>query len=236
MGKSLLRKMKSEFIGSVYFSGTENVPKNNTAVPEHILAEIKEISINLSKIPAAETDHERQARIYPIILSEYNPAWPQWFAEEKANLEQLIGIENIARISHFGSTSVPGLTAKPTVDILLEIATTVDIEELIASLPNKEYICLRKEGNSLSEHDRVMFLKGYLSDGFADKVFHIHVRYPGNYDELHFRDYLIAHPETAAEYADLKRNLFKDYEHDRDGYTAAKGGFIREITQKAKEG
>jgi len=50
------------------------------------------------------------------------------------------------------------------------------------------------------------------------------------------RSFLIAHPETAAEYADLKRNLFKDYEHDRDGYTAAKGGFIREITQKAKEG
>ena len=103
-------------------------------------------------------------------------------------------------------------------------------------MPNEEYICLRKEGNSLSEHDRVMFLKGYLSDGFADKVFHIHVRYPGNYDELHFRDYLIAHPETAAEYAGLKRNLFKDYEHNRDGYTAAKGEFIRRITEKAKEG
>ena len=89
---------------------------------------------------------------------------------------------------------------------------TIDIEDLIASLPNEEYICLRKEGNSLSEHDRGMFLKGYLSDGFADKVFHIHVRYPGDYDELYFRDYLIAYPEATAEYADLKRNLFKDYE------------------------
>jgi len=191
--------------------------------------------INMMVRHILETDHERQARIYPIILSEYNPAWPQWFAEEKANLERLIGIENIAQINHFGSTSVPGLTAKPTVDILLEIAETVDIEELIASLPNKEYICLRKEGNSLSEHDRVMFLKGYLSDGFADKVFHIHVRYPGNYDELYFRDYLISHPEAAVEYTDLKRNLFKDYEHDRDGYTAAKGAFIKKITDKARK-
>ncbi|HCA28427.1 MAG TPA: hypothetical protein DEP23_02020, partial [Ruminococcaceae bacterium] len=117
-----------------------------------------------------ETDEERQARIYPIILSEYNPAWPEWYTEEKTNLERLIGVEKIARISHFGSTSVPGLTAKPTVDILLEITETIDIEELIASMPNQEYICLQKEGNSLSEHDRVMFLKGYTHTGFADKV------------------------------------------------------------------
>ena len=181
----------------------------------------------------AETDKERQARIYPVILSEHNPVWSEWFAEEKTNLERLIGKGNIARISHYGSTSVPGLTAKPTVDILLEIAETVDIEEFIALIPN-EYICLRKEGNSISEHDRVMFLKGYTDTGFADKVFHIHVRKPGDWDELYFRDYLIAHPEAATEYAALKRKLFKDYEHDRDGYTAAKGEFIKEVTDKAR--
>ena len=70
MGKSLLRKMKSEFIGAVYFSGTENVKQNSTAVPVHILAEVKELSINLSKAHETETDEERRARIYPIILSE----------------------------------------------------------------------------------------------------------------------------------------------------------------------
>ena len=64
-----------------------------------------------------ETDKERQARIYPIVLSEYNPDWPLWYAEEKANLERLIGAESIEKISHFGSTVVLGLAAKPTVDI-----------------------------------------------------------------------------------------------------------------------
>ena len=181
-----------------------------------------------------ETDDQRRARIYPIILSEYNPAWPEWYVEEKANLERLIGADNIARISHFGSTSVPGLTAKPTVDILLEIKEDTDIEELIAALPSPEYICLRREGNSLSEHDLVMILKGYLSDGFAEKVYHIHVRYSGDYDELYFRDYLITHPEAAAGYAALKRGLLTNYEHDRDGYTDAKGEFIKEITEKAR--
>ena len=84
-------------------------------------------------------------------------------------------------------------------DILLEIAETVDIEELISLMPEGEYITLRKEDNSLSEHDRVMIIKGYTETGFADKVFHIHVRNPGDWDELYFRDYLIAHPEAAVE-------------------------------------
>jgi GrpB-like predicted nucleotidyltransferase (UPF0157 family) len=81
----------------------------------------------------------------------------------------------------------------------------------------------------------LMFLKGYLPHGFAEKVYHIHIRYHDDWDELCFRDYLIAHPEAAAEYAALKRRLFKDYEHDRDGYTEAKGAFIKEIIRKSKE-
>ena len=78
-------------------------------------------------------------------------------------------------------------------------------------------------------------IKGYLPDGFAEKVYHIHVVYPGDHDELLFRDYLIAHPDAAAKYAELKRGLFQDYEHDRDGYTEAKGAFIKDVVRKARE-
>ena len=187
----------------------------------------KEIDIS------TETDEERRARIYPIILSEYNPMWPEWFAEEKSNLEKFIGKDNIAQISHFGSTAVPGLLAKPTVDILLEIHESTDINKLIAALPNTDYICLNETTltmPALPPHLRL--LKGYLPDGFAEKVYHIHVRYPGEWAELRFRDYLIANPETAAEYAILKRRLFRDYENDRDGYTKAKSDFIMEVTGK----
>ena len=82
-----------------------------------------------------------------------------------------------------------------------------------------------------------MFLGGYTSIGFAERVFHIHVQYYSDTesDEIIFRDYLIAHPETAKAYADLKRSLWKNFEHDRDGYTAAKGDFIRTVTERAKE-
>lgn len=184
--------------------------------------------------PLEQVTDEERTRLFPIILSEYNPAWPQWFAEEKENLLCLIGAENIARISHYGSTSVSGLLAKPTVDILLEINEDTDIDNLITSLQYPEYICLNPP-TTPSEPPHLMFLKGYTSTGFAEKVYHIHVRYPGDWDELYFRNYLIAHPETAAEYATLKAKLHKDFEYDRDGYTDAKSAFIRAVTEKARK-
>ena len=63
--------------------------------------------------PLSEVTDEERAALFPVILREYNPAYPQWFAEEKANLERLIGTENIVRTLHFGSTAVPGLLSKP---------------------------------------------------------------------------------------------------------------------------
>jgi SAM-dependent methyltransferase len=80
-----------------------------------------------------------------------------------------------------------------------------------------------------------MFLKGYTSAGFAEKVYHIHVRYPGDWDEMYFRDYLILHPEAAAAYATLKRQLQEQFAYDRDGYTDAKGAFIKDVTKRARE-
>jgi len=189
-------------------------------------------------LPASETDEERRARIYPIILSEYNPAWPEWYTVEKAILTRLIGAENFYRISHIGSTAVPGLTAKPTVDIILEINETTDLDKLTTALSSPEYICLSGAGLTMpTPPPHITFIKGYLSNGFDEKVYHIHVRYPNDNDtrdKLLFRDYLIAHPEAVTEYAELKHRLFKDYEHNRDGYTEAKSAFIKETIGKAR--
>lgn len=186
--------------------------------------------------PEHMTDAERAKR-FPIILSKYNPAWPQWYDEEKERLLELISDDAIVRINHIGSTSVPGLTAKPTVDILLEIAVDTNIEKLIASLPSDEYICIRKPTvpDPDNKPPHIMFLKGYTSQGFAEKVYHIHVRYPGDWDEVHFRDYLTLHPEAAAKYAELKVKLKGRFEHDRDGYTNAKGEFIKAVTKQARD-
>jgi len=66
------------------------------------------------------------------------------------------------------------------------------------------------------------------------KVYHLHVRYLDNWNELYFRDYLIEHSEVAEEYGRLKMSLWKKYEHNRDGYTEAKSDFINKHTEKAK--
>lgn len=80
----------------------------------------------------------------------------------------------------------------------------------------------------------MMFMKGYTPEGFKGQAYHLHVRYTGDWGELYFRDYLIAHPETAKEYGELKLLLMQQYKHNRDVYTEAKGDFIRKITAIAK--
>jgi len=77
------------------------------------------------------------------------------------------------------------------------------------------------------------FSKGYTPNGFAEKVFHLHLRKFGDNDELYFRDYLNEHPEIAKAYEILKLSLWKQYEHNRDGYTQRKTAFVNEYTQKA---
>ena len=83
--------------------------------------------------------------------------------------------------------------------------------------------------------NRLSFNKGYTKDGFAEKVFHLHLRYQGDNDELYFRDYLREHPEVAKDYERLKLGLWEKYEYNRDAYTDAKSDFIRKYTQKAKK-
>lgn len=77
--------------------------------------------------------------------------------------------------------------------------------------------------------------KGYTENGFAEKVFHIHLRYIGNNNELYFRDYLNEYPEIAKEYENLKLNLWKKFKHNRDAYTEAKTEFIIKYTELARK-
>lgn len=79
------------------------------------------------------------------------------------------------------------------------------------------------------------FCKGYTPEGFAEKVYHIHVRYAGDWNELYFRDFLEKYPNTANEYGELKLSLCENFKHNRDGYTAAKSDFIMKYSLIAKK-
>lgn len=167
-------------------------------------------------------------QLFPIVLRPYDPAWPSWYAEEEAVLRSALG-PVAARIRHIGSTAVPGLVAKPTVDILLELADGTDHAVAKRTIEGAGWTCMaEREG-------RIDFCKGYTPAGYAEKVFHLHVRSLGDWDEPVFRDYLCAHPDAAAEYVLLKTALAARFEHDRDAYTDAKGDFVRQIVQKARQ-
>ncbi len=179
-----------------------------------------------------EMTNEELWQLFPIILTEYQPQWLTDYATEKDLLVACVGEKNIARISHIGSTAVPGLTAKPTIDILLEVTQDTDIEWLKTALEKLGYLFSAQPHNP---PPHMMFMKGYTPNGFSAKVFHLHVRYLGDWDELYFRDYLTAHPKTADEYGRLKTSLKEYYEHDRDGYTYAKTDFVKNTTILARE-
>lgn len=180
----------------------------------------------------SEMTLEELWELFPIILREHNSKYKEWYLKEKENIEKAVGVNTIERINHIGSSAVEGLIAKPIVDILLEVDWNTDIENLKIKLENEGWTLMAFE----KEPDfKMSFNKGYTPNGFAEKVFHLHVRFLGDWDELYFRDYLMIHKEVAKKYGELKQQLKMKYEHDRDGYTEAKTDFIKKWTKQARK-
>ena len=167
--------------------------------------------------------------LFPIILSPFNPLWKEWFEEEKSFLQQRLPSDKVLRISHIGSTAIGEIWAKPIIDILVELDVTAPLLQIKEVLLQAGYLCMNESPT------RISFNKGYTLQGFSDKVFHLHLRYWGDNDELYFRDYLQEHLLVARQYEVLKLSLWKPYQHDRDAYTAHKTDFIRKYTQIAKK-
>ncbi len=167
-------------------------------------------------------------QLFPIILTEHNPEWKEIYLEEKALLQKALAGFNILSIDHIGSTAVDGIRAKPIIDILMEIAADEDMTAVSLALKNAGFRLMSQKTGRMS------FNKGYTEQGFSEKVFHLHLRFEGDCDELYFRDYLNAHPETAREYEALKISLCEKYRHNRDAYTEAKTDFVKKYTEEAK--
>ncbi len=166
-------------------------------------------------------------RLFPVVLTPHQPQWADWAKDETELLSGLLCDYNPV-ISHIGSTAIPDIQAKPTIDILVEVPAGADRKHIRQSLEKAGYICM-----SFSD-SRISFNKGYTPEGYAEKVFHIHIRNIGDNDEIAFRDYLTDHPEAAREYERLKLSLLPQYKYDRDGYTEAKSGFIAKILDSAR--
>ena len=179
----------------------------------------------------SEMSLEELWELFPVILKDYNPEYKEWFINEKQNILNHMKTSDIARLNHIGSTAVSGLVSKPTVDILLELDGCCNVTEIINKLKTNGWILMMHENSPVKWE----FCKGYTPEGFAEKVYHLHVRYLGDWNELYFRDYLLKYPDVAAEYGNLKSALQKEFKHNRDAYTAAKTDFIMKYSHIAKQ-
>lgn len=166
-----------------------------------------------------------------VIIVDYDPSWPNVFEAEKTRLLSVAG-EFIAAIEHIGSTSVPGLGAKPIIDILAGVRTLAEGRQTIVPLTTQlgyEY---------MPEYEVEMPYRLYFNKHppVGDQ-FHLHmVETTSEFWERHllFRNYLRVHPEAAQEYDRLKRRLAKEYRAQREAYTDAKTEFVRSIETKAR--
>ncbi|WP_332898692.1 GrpB family protein [Haladaptatus sp. CMSO5] len=165
----------------------------------------------------------------PIILDDYDTNWPAQFEAEATNINDAIG-ERIERIEHIGSTSIPGMPAKPIIDMLVGVTSLKDADACITPLEALGYEYVPKFEDVMP--NRRYFRK---SEG-KTRTHHLHMVETGSEfwtRHLAFRDYLREHPDVAAEYADLKRELAREHRHDIGAYTDGKDEFIRRVERDA---
>lgn len=162
----------------------------------------------------------------PVEIIDYDPAWPAMFEAERARLEELLAPWLAAPIEHVGSTAVPGLAAKPIIDIMAPVRGLAESRDAIEALKALDY-------HYWPYRSRVMHW--FLKPAPQHRTHHLHlVPYRTQLwrSRLVFRDRLRASPEVAAEYEALKRSLAAEYRDDREGYTKAKSPFITELLRK----
>ena len=182
---------------------------------------------------------EKIARVVKeeVALVAYDPSWPVMFEQERLHLLSCLPAGLIRRIEHFGSTAVPGLCAKPIVDMLVEVTSLEETRQRIAPVleaQGYDYFWRPTWGEGVPPF-YAWFIK---RDRQGKRTHHIHMveaQFGEHWDRLFFRDYLIEHPGVAQEYGRLKMRLSGAHRNDRVAYTEAKSDFIRQVTQRAKQ-
>ena len=161
-----------------------------------------------------------------VDVVDYSKKWPIEFREERDRLIGAIG--SITRdIRHVGSTSIPGMTAKPIIDIAVGLVKFGDGASCVAPLQRLGYESRGEYGIP----GRHYFVKG------SPSTRHLHMYAesdPRLLDYILFRDYLIAHPDPAIQYAALKRDLAGRFGDDRASYQDGKAAFVESVLEKAR--
>lgn len=160
-----------------------------------------------------------------VKLKPHNPEWEKIFQREKEKILGVLG-EVVLDIQHVGSTAIPGISAKPIIDIAVLVTSLGEAEKYEEFLKTLGY--QRKEEE---RKDRILFIKG----AEENRMVYVHIG-DGSTDEVRemilFRDCLLHNPEMAEKYTRLKQKLAEKYPYDRKSYTSAKAQFIKEALKK----
>ncbi len=158
-----------------------------------------------------------------VALIQHKEEWSKIFEKDKDMLLHILG-NSAEDIQHVGSTAIPGISAKPIIDILVGLKDIFEAERFISKLEEKSY----EYRPNASTQDRLLFIKG----GENFRTHHIHVvQYDSNEWNrmIHFRDYLRENPNIAMEYKKLKEELAEKFPNNREAYTKGKEKFVKQI-------
>ncbi len=167
------------------------------------------------------------SRDAPIELVSYEATWPARFDEECAQLRRVLTPWLAGPIEHIGSTAIPGLAAKPVIDIMAAVNSLEDSRPAIAAATGLGY-CYFPYQPELKHW--------FCKPSPAFRTHHLHlvpIGSPQWIRPIAFREYLRTHPDVAAEYEALKRRLAAEFRLDREAYTNAKSPFIDAVTDRA---
>lgn len=177
-------------------------------------------------MPQLEPRHLMTTPQRSIEVVRYDPIWPALFEQEAELIHQAIP-KGISAIHHIGSTSVPGLSAKPVIDIMLEVGDVAALDAYAAAMAVIGYSAKGEFGITGRRH--------YQKGGIL-RTHHIHAfdqESDGLLRHLAVRDYLRARPSESASYAELKVRLAERFPHDNDGYCEGKHDFVQALEQRA---
>jgi GrpB-like predicted nucleotidyltransferase (UPF0157 family) len=167
-----------------------------------------------------------------IHLVEYDPGWPEMYRAEAERVRSILPAGLVCAMEHFGSTAIPGLAAKPIIDILVAVRSVSEAREVAVS-PMESLSYAFWADNP--KRDRLFFVKG-LPPSTPHRTHHVHMTEIDSemWERLLFRDYLRTHPEEVSRYGALKLELMERYREDREAYTDAKSAYVEEIMSLAR--
>ena len=170
-----------------------------------------------------------------IEVVDYQADWSQRYQREANLLRDVFG-EALVRIHHVGSTSVPGMRAKPIIDILIEIEPGIDVDRFNPRMKQLGYDCRGECLDAVVPGTPGRFYFSKNVDGH--RYCHVHVCHVGHFQISEFlvlRDYLKSHSDKATEYGNLKIRLAKQFTHDNVGYMRGKDKLVKRLILRAAE-